>query len=185
MNKFIKQCSITVVLAVILGSLVGTSASAYVKLGCRYASGSINPITYRFYSVGDSSLTTATKYGANSWNATTAPGTFQETTTSLDPEVNVTDSSNSTANYYAVINYTCSNGLFSGNEVNLAWNNATVSSRTTSQKYRIATHELGHAYGLDHVTGGCHIMRFDVGYMTNCLITTPSSDDVAGANAVN
>lgn len=49
---------------------------------------------------------------------------------------------------------------------------------------RIGTHELGHAYGLDHLSTLCRIKRFDVGQMTDCTITTPATDDANGAFAV-
>lgn len=185
MKKTIIKGIWATVLGTILGLLAGTSANAYTSLGCTYASGTINPITFRFYSVGDSTLVTATKAGVVAWNDTTTPGYFEETTVSLDPEVNVTDGSFPTDNFYAKISYSCINGHFSGNEVNFIWNNARLTTRTSAQKSRIAVHELGHSYGLDHVITGCHIMRFDVGYMTDCLRTSPSSDDIAGANALN
>lgn len=185
MQKSIIKGIWATVLGTTFGLMIGTSANAYTSLGCTYAPGTINPISFRFYSVGDSSLVTSTKYGVGAWNSTSAPGNFQETTTSLDPEVNVTDDSYPTDGFYAKVFFTCINGHFSGNEVNLIWNNPKVGTRTLSQKYRIATHELGHAYGLDHLNSGCHIMRYDVGFMTDCLRSTPSSDDVAGATALN
>lgn len=168
-----------------VGAGLTTAAYAYAVLGCKYSPGSIDPISYRLFSVADSSYVDATKHGANAWNATTAPGYFAEESLSLDLEVNVTDDSLPYDDYYAAVSYTCSGGLFSGNEVNLIWNSYYAPSRTVSQKQRIGTHELGHAYGLDHVFTLCRIMRIDVGYMTDCTITTPATDDVNGAIAVN
>lgn len=175
----------TAVIGAILGLGLTTVAYAYTTTGCKYSPGSIDPISYRFFSVADSSYVDATKHGANAWNATTAPGYFAEESLSLDPEVNVTDDAYGANTFYARVSFTCSGGVYSGNEVNLMWNSDEAPSRTTSQKQSIGTHELGHAYGLDHVYTLCRIMRIDVGYMTDCTITTPATDDVNGAIAVN
>lgn len=177
------------ILIIVIGALVGvgftTSAFAYITTGCKYSPGSIDPISFRFFAVADSSYIDATKHGASAWNATSAPGYFEEHSSSLDPEVNVTDDSYPLDTSFAWVYFTCSGGEYAGNEVNFVWNSYTASSRTVSQKQRIGTHELGHAYGLDHVSTLCRIMRLDVGYMTDCTITTPATDDVNGAIAVN
>ncbi|MEI9907649.1 MAG: hypothetical protein WDO06_06980 [Actinomycetota bacterium] len=179
--------SITIALVgVLFGFGLTTFAYAYATSGCKYSSGSIDPISYRFFSVAESSYVDATKYGANAWNATSTPGYFSEESLSLDPEVNVTDDAYGANTFYAKIEATCTGGgVYSGNEVNFIWNTDEAPSRTTSQKQRIGTHELGHAYGLAHVSTLCRIMRADVGYMTDCTITTPAADDIDGANAVN
>lgn len=180
--------SLALMLALILGCLLGVSfssvAHSYTFSGCRYDQGSISPITYRFYSVSSASLLRATKHGVSSWNNTSAPGYFSESTTSLDPEVNVTDDSYPNQNAYAWISATCdADGTYSGNEVNFVWNSSLIHTRTGPQKDRISTHELGHAYGLGHVTYGCRIMRVDIGYLTDCSMTTPQPNDINGVIA--
>lgn len=55
---------------------------------------------------------------------------------------------------------------------------------STLVRRRIMSHEFGHTYGLGHVTSGCRIMRTDIGYLTDCSMTTPQSDDIAGVKAL-
>lgn len=85
---------------------------------------------------------------------------------------------------YAQTVWTCINGRYDGNETHYQWNAALVYSRTATQRNRIAAHEFGHVYGLGHVTTLCRIMRVDIGYLTDCTMTTPQSDDVAGVEAI-
>lgn len=69
------------------------------------------------------------------------------------------------------------------------WNrSATYYSRTTAHYRAIATHELGHTYGLDHNnTAGCDefnagLMYTDaVGKNDSCGWTAPTEDDTDGA----
>ena len=164
-----------------------SSADAYVPSGCKFSPGSIDPISWRYYSVG-SVYVTASNHGFAAWNSTATDGYFEQQSLSFDPEVSVTDDPYNN-NLYAWWTYSCSAGLYSGNEGTFVWNTTNSAGRSVDQKKRIATHELGHAYGLDHVgsgaAAGCRIMRTDVGTMTDCTITYPAADDIAGANTVN
>ncbi len=170
-------------IAICLGVTSASAAQAYKTAGCRYKTDSINPISYRFFSVSKTNES-STKYGATAWNDTSAPGYFKEQSNSLDPEVNITDDPFPKENAYAWVASSCNKGFYRGNEVNLVWNTSLISTRTKTQKKRIATHELGHAYGLGHVTKGCHIMRVDIGYLADCNRTTPSTDDIKGVKSL-
>ena len=44
-------------------------------------------------------------------------------------------------------------------------------------------HEIGHAYGLSHVSAGCRLMREDRITVNNCGLPMPTSDDVDGVIA--
>ncbi len=69
--------------------------------------------------------------------------------------------------------YSCSGGLYVGNEVTLEFDTVDMGQLTQARRQGVAGHELGHAYGLGH-TVLCTIMRSDV-----CL-HTPQPDDVEG-----
>lgn len=173
-----------------IGLVAGTptSADAYVIGDCRYAPGTIDPISWRYFSVG-SIYVTASNHGFSAWNSTATDGYFEQHSLSLDPEVNVTDDAYNDTTYAWWAAGCTSDGYYSGNEGDFVWNTSSAGSRSATQKKRIAVHELGHAYGLDHVGSGsgagCRIMRTDVGQMTDCTITYPAADDIAGANFVN
>jgi hypothetical protein len=166
-----------------LASVVVTadSAQAYVVHGCKYDPASIDPISFRFFSVG-SLYVTATKSGVSRWNAAAVPGYFQEQSLSPDPEVNVTDGPYG-GEWYALTWWGCTSGLYSGNEVNLDWDTVNSAGLTTTQKRDIAIHELGHAYGLADVSGSlCRVM--DAAKAVAQCGYFPASDDINGVNYI-
>lgn len=187
-RSYVMPLAVGAVLGAFCAVAVVDVAQAYQPQNCTFAVGTINPISWRYFSVS-STYTAASNHGFTSWNATSSPGYFDEQSTSLDPEVNVTDDAYTNSGNYAWWSYACNTGHYSGNEGNFVWDTTESASRTTAQRKRIAVHELGHAYGLAHVgagsSHGCRIMRTDVGYMTDCTITAPTADDINGANAYN
>ena len=50
-------------------------------------------------------------------------------------------------------------------------------------KKNTAMHEIGHAYGLSHVSAGCRLMREDRITVNTCGLPLPTSDDVDGVIA--
>ncbi|WP_425466899.1 matrixin family metalloprotease [Rarobacter faecitabidus] len=123
------------------------------------------------------------KTAATQWNNTSAPGYFAEHSTSADPEVNVTDGSYN-KDAYAWVAFSCkSNGTYTGGEVDLVINNQHSNGLTTLKRRAVTSHELGHAYGLGHVSTGCRIMRSDIGFLTDCSMSSPQTDDVSGVTA--
>ncbi|MDP6452517.1 MAG: matrixin family metalloprotease [SAR202 cluster bacterium] len=156
-----------------------TTAVAYTLLGCAYDSGSISPITYRFFSISDSDIETGFVEAEVDWDLTSAPGYFDECSICLDPEINVTDDYYEDNNY-AQVAYSCDgDDTFSGNEVNMQFN--TKYDLDEDENQVIAMHEMGHAYGLDHVTGSCHAMTVPIRWTCG---DRPSFDDVNGVDYI-
>ncbi len=158
------------------------SASAYSLHGCEYDNDSINPISYRFFSV-NSAYVTAFKDAEAAWDATSAPGYFKEQSWSIDPEINVVDGEFS-GSWWAQVVWRCDgDGTYDGNEVELQFDTGGMAGLSTSEKKLVAEHELGHVYGLGHVYSGCHVMRQGEHKFT-CSGPLPSSDDVSGVDAI-
>lgn len=118
------------------------------------------------------------------WDQTSSPGYFGESTTSFDPEIPVHDGSYS-GSYWAQVGWSCdSDGTYSGNEVSyLRFDTSDMSGLTTSQREKVAMHELGHTYGLGHVTSSyCRVM--EQGTDKFSCSNLPDSDAVNGVNAL-
>ena len=92
----------------------------------------------------------------------------------------IDDSISRTSYATASTNQCNSDGTFRGNEVTITFN--TFYRLTEAENRVIGRHELGHAYGLDHVSGGCHDMTVPIVWV--CNGSRPSSDDVAGVTAL-
>lgn len=174
--------------AAVVGALAGLAlvvmaaapASAYAIHGCEYDNNSINPISYRFFSV-NAAYEAAFTGAQAAWDGTSAPGYFSEQSCSWDPEINVTDGVYS-GTWWAQASWGCNGGLYSGNEVNIKFDTNDMSGLSANEKKIVAMHEIGHAYGLGHMQSGCHVMRQGT-YKFTCG-AMPSSDDVAGVHAI-
>jgi len=167
-------------IALVMVALTAGPVQAYTTHGCEYDNNSINPISYRFFSV-NSAYETAFTSAQAAWDGTSAPGYFSEQSWSWDPEINVTDGTYS-GTWWAYASWSCSSGFYSGNEVNIKFDTSDMSGLSATEKKIVAEHELGHAYGLGHVTSGCHVMRTG-SYKFTCG-TMPSSNDVAGVQYI-
>ncbi len=75
-------------------------------------------------------------------------------------------------------------GNYTGNEVEYQFNTRVMDSYTSQNKKLVAIHGIGHAYGLDHVSSGCRLMRRKLERFNSCGVAMPSADDVAGVNAI-
>lgn len=175
--------------SIVFGSMIvllvslATPAGAYTLTGCKYDSGSIDPIQYRFYSV-TSTYVTAFQNAQSKWDGTSSPGYFGENSTSLDPEIPVHDGAYA-GTYWAQVSWNCDgDGTYSGNEVSyLQFDTSDMSGLSASQREKVAMHELGHAYGLDHVTSSfCRLM--EQGTDKFSCSSLPDSDAVNGVNAL-
>ena len=161
---------------------------AYAFTGCRFDPDSIDPISYRFFSVG-ADYETAFKNAEKVWDRTTAPGYFSEHSYSFDPEINVTDDSlpytwGGKLTGHCSIPAGSSFGNYTGDEVEIQFNTRVMDSYTGHNKKLVALHEIGHAYGLDHVYSGCRLMRLRLDEYNSCGVAMPSADDIAGVAAI-
>jgi hypothetical protein len=87
--------------------------------------------------------------------------------------------------YWAQVGWSCdSDGTYSGNEVSyLRFDTSDMSGLATSQREKVAMHELGHTYGLGHVTSSyCRVM--EQGTDKFSCSNLPDSDAVNGVNAL-
>ena len=83
--------------------------------------------------------------------------------------------------YYAQEEHRCaSDGTFRGNEVTIRFNSGY--NLTDHENRIISMHEIGHAYGLGHVTPSCHAMTTYPEW--TCNGSRPSSDDVDGVKSI-
>jgi hypothetical protein len=176
----------------LLAIMSGTPAHSYAFHGCRW--GVVNGsqfnastvLTYRYYSMG-AAYTTAFDQGQYAWDTKSVPGSFGATTGT--PYIHVGDASYSEG-WWAWTEWTCNSSGYYVPAVYVDFNTRTMASLTAAPKKLIAIHELGHVYGLAHVSNGCNdqrvgpaIMLSDSTVASPCGGSPPYADDVNGVNA--
>lgn len=169
--------------------LPARSAEAWVLNGCKYA-GTNPAIGYRYYSLS-SPWQTAFGSGQTAWNSTSAAGYFISTPLDPTPNIKVQDYWTSST-WWGLAQGGCDSGggqIWYNELVTITFNNRTADGLPTTDKFLIATHEQGHAYGLAHSSLGCGsnrpVMRSDATWVyDNCGDPyAPYPNDVAGVNA--
>lgn len=169
-------------LMVSASTLIGPSASAYVPLNCKFAGHNPN-ITYNYGSMLQI-FKDAFGGAQSNWDATSVPGVFTYAPADLDPMINVKGASYVWGDWAQTGGY-CSSGLWVSEEVDSSFNQRTMGSLTAAQKKIVATHELGHAYGLaDNPVQSCSASTKAVmqqgSVKFGCGSTPPWSDDQNG-----
>ena len=170
----------------VLATFANTAKAAdpqWTHHGCRYDPDSISPISYRFYAVDDR-YETAFKAAEAKWDTTAAPGHFQEQDWTDDPEIDVLDGFYA-GSWNGIMRGSCpsNTGLWTRDEVEIEFNRRLMDNHGSVSKKNTAMHEIGHAYGLSHVSAGCRLMREDRITINTCGLPMPTSDDVDGVTA--
>lgn len=175
-------------LAPMLVMMQSSTASAFNKLGCRF-SGSDPVIPYRFTPLVSGSRTQATQGGGSEWNKESIPGSFKNW--GGGKYKILVDEGSYVADFEARIVGTCPGGRWSNDQVSMDWNTPSpggIGGSSTALK-AVATHELGHAYGLGHTTGTpCSgtpsVMRTGMAFWSCGWGNWPFPDDRAGIRAI-
>ncbi|GAB1644159.1 hypothetical protein KRMM14A1259_45820 [Krasilnikovia sp. MM14-A1259] len=178
------------VIASASAGLVATSeapALAYTRIGCKFQG--TNPALHYKKNAATASHWTATVEGAKRWNAVNAPGSFASTTGSTY-NIFVTEQSFLDHSIFAQTTGTCtSGGTWQNNSTRFTWNTEGTVGLNATQQRMIATHELGHSLGLNHMnTSSCSgtksvmaqgSIKWSCGWGTE-----PWPDDINGVNAI-
>lgn len=148
---------------------------------CRYAG--TNP-TIDIKSRLTTTYQNALGAGMNRWNDSSAAGSFRFVSSGANIDAWVLDS---TEDWWAETSGTCTSQSYWSATVQMQFNDRKMAGFTVRQKWVVATHELGHAYGLGHVNMNCagrpSVMEQGEDKF-GCPGTPPWADDVIGVNNI-
>ena len=166
-----------------VSALTALPAQAYATFGCRWASSTVYlraPSPYLSYP--------AWSGAASSWNSAGVQAKYVVNGSST----NLTGLNENRGNTVAWTGVTraagtvqsfppCTSGRWNSGGMEVVLNWSLVSGYSAAKRQGVAAHELGHAFGLAHNPASRAILMYPDDTRT---VTTPSSDDKAGINAI-
>lgn len=168
-----------VTLSPMLAFLSVTNASAYVLEGYKWhgtpSSGCCAYIHVQFNTFTYSNTRSAVTDAMNKWTGSPANVILQALPGNLTAE----DTNDPTVDWVGITFKNTSGGYF--NWAHVVMDEPQMVRLSYSNQVEASMHELGHAMGLDHTYGCIGVMEGTSNY---CGYGAPSSDDVAGINAL-
>ncbi|MFI7238155.1 matrixin family metalloprotease [Streptomyces cyaneofuscatus] len=180
-------------LVVTSASLATSSARAYEFIGCKYA-GLGNNLKWENQTTRYAYSNPA-QHAMSAWNSSSSQFNFAEVTSGAN--LRLTDGNFGNISVWGILrdssgvdpgpadNPKCSSGRWA--EANSAWlNRYHLDGQPGWVKKSVYVHEVGHAIGLAHEDDlSCVIMRTYVdNFVFDCLLDSPTQDDINGANAL-
>lgn len=159
------------------------AANAYETLGCYFDEDVTPSVTFKFRNV-TTTYQAAFYVGRSNWDGDTGGTTWLQSTTSNDPNIDVYDLDYTWSSWATTSWWGCTGAGWWYDEVSIRFNTRTMASLSATEKGIVATHEIGHAYGLDHTSLGCSspgpsVMRVGSSKFS-CSGTPPWQDDING-----
>jgi hypothetical protein len=162
---------------------VAVPAYGWTHHGCKYDSGVTPSITYKYHSM-ETAYKNAFTTAQSEWDKDTGYSTtYFTTTTGGDPNIDVYDGSYA-GSWSAQTSWSCwwIVNTYVGDEVAIKFNKNHMDGTSTRGKWVTASHELGHALGLGHVSMTCSYAKvMEQGTEKyGCSGNPPWTDDING-----